>query len=98
MFKKEEFVDASGKQLLDASGSKPQVTVTSGKVPEWKTPKAGDEQFLYTTVFIVLILIAIVSLSLFVYTFAKGDPSYLYATIGLSSLIIFMLVYLSKYE
>ena len=88
MFKKEEFVDASGKQLLDASG----------KVPEWKTPKAGDEQFLYTTVFIVLILIAIVSLSLFVYTFAKGDPSYLYATIGLSSLIIFMLVYLSKYE
>lgn len=71
---------------------------SDNKVPVWNTPKPDEEQFVYSTLFITLILITIVSLSFFVYTFTKGESSYLYATIGLSSFIIFLLVYLSKYE
>lgn len=71
---------------------------SNNKVPSWKPPKPDETEFMYTVLFITLIIIAIVSLSLFVYSSIKNEPSFLYATIGLSSIIIFMLVYLSKYE
>lgn len=93
-YKIETFADVSNNiiKMNDSSGNIPATNV-----PSWKPPKAGDEQFMYTVLFIVLILITIVSLSLFVYTFTINEPSFLYATIGLSSMIIFILVYLSKY-
>ena len=70
---------------------------SDNNTPGWKPPKPDDEHFIYTTIYISLTLISIVSLSLFVYTYAKNQPSFLYATIGLSSIIIFLLIYLSKY-
>lgn len=91
LHKLETFADASGNR--DISGSIP-----ARNVPSWKPPKPDQSEFFYTVLFIILILVAIVSLSLFVYTYAKNEPSFLYATIGLSSIILFMLAYLSKYE
>jgi len=70
---------------------------SDNSAPSWKPPKPEDEYFVYTLIYISLIIITIVSLSLFVYTYAKNEPSFLYATIGLSSIIIFLLIYLSKY-
>lgn len=97
LHKIEEFADTSGNRVADTSGNR--VSDTSGnKIPAWKPPKADQGEFWYTIIFITLIIISIISLSLFVYSYVKNEPSFLYATIGLSSIIIFLLIYLNKYE